>query len=471
MRRGCFERSLIVLLLAGCGSAAKPDAPVDATLSPVVLPALPAASTPRPLESPTVTLKRDLCRQSMDRASRTDPTTDRGAEPKCALAKVRDLGNETYVAVLYRGPHDWKLDGSNAAELGMTSEGDTDTFGVDFQSCGMFEYWLATIAEGRLAKTQLITEICNDGHGAAGVGEDVVTVTPGQISVARHGGSSWRWDHRERFSLPALSLLDESIGGYWAVSTNSSSTEWSWTERRGKTDWLAPRCTAREADPEAFRYALVPAFADVPALAGDAWKSVSSLEGCATSIDGEHAGEMLAGAPSPASAQLALVVAGGALFVEISDDKLVLGGSLRDELEIWHRKEPAADWSNQCLEAPVPASGTAIQLGDLSTRLLGDKTGRLLDVERAPARAGAPMRLRVALPLETAAVTVVYRDTDDGKRHARTLSSSALDAKNAATLGALHRIAPERASCEVGASRLELRMKPHTDASSPVARP
>jgi hypothetical protein len=235
--------------------------------------------------------------------------------------------------------------------------------------------------------------------------------------------------------------------------------------------WLAPRRSPTQVDPspESFVYTLVPAYESAPALRGDGWKTARSIEGCATAID-SRSGTLLSGADVPDSARLALFVAEDQLFIEVHDDKLVTDGKLRDEIEVWHRRDPSGDWAKHCLEDAAPASGTAIRMGDLSTRLVGEKVGKPLIVEQAPTRDGAPLRLRVSLPPKTHAVTVTYRDTDDGKRHSRVFASSALQANDDVTLGVLHPIEPAAATCGLSGDSLALLMTPPTAEGAPVTR-
>src|SRR5689334_8552478 len=40
---------------------------------------------------------------------------------------------------------------------------------------------------------RLIFDLCNDGYGAAGVGDDRVTVGPNRVTHTQNGGSAWRW--------------------------------------------------------------------------------------------------------------------------------------------------------------------------------------------------------------------------------------------------------------------------------------
>src|SRR5690348_9636659 len=103
MRLAPLATRMLLLLLAGCSTGPKTGAAVDATLAPAVLAGVPSPPAPLPLESHSVTLKRELCRRSIERAP-DDP------DAKCALAKVREIGDGTYVALLYRGPEAWKED-------------------------------------------------------------------------------------------------------------------------------------------------------------------------------------------------------------------------------------------------------------------------------------------------------------------------------------------------------------------------
>ncbi|MBL8743369.1 MAG: hypothetical protein JNK04_19805 [Myxococcales bacterium] len=467
MRLSPFPILVVVAFTLGCGAAPVVDPPVEAAVGVTVLASAPKSAAPLPLERPEVTLKRELCERSIERQP-TPESADDSAPPRCALVSHRDIGSGGYVALLYRGEVQYRADELEA--IGLSTEGDTDTFGIQLERCHPFEYWLASVADGHVTKPQLITAICNDGHGAAGVGEDSVTVAAQSITVSSSGGSNWRWGYTEAFSLPDLGLLRESSSGYWSVSTNTDDTQWSWNERRGSDSWSAPRCSvkASEPPPETFSHALVPSYEVAPALAGEGWKNASSLEGCATIVDGQTGGFTLSGSADPASAKLGVLAADDQLFVEVRDDKLVTEGRVRDELEVWHRVEPAGDWS-ACIDDPEPASGTAIRMGSLATRALGDASIKPLTVEAAP-RSDAVVRLRISLPPKTSAVTIVYRDTDDGKRHARVFGTSTFDAKDDVTLGRLHPIPKERASCELSGRAPALVMKHELEPNRAITR-
>jgi hypothetical protein len=69
---------------------------------------------------------------------------------------------------------------------------------------GGVEYWLL---EGDAAP-RLILQLCNDGYGAAGVGEDEVTVGNNRFVHRQYGGSASRWDETTTESLSPLRLVN-----------------------------------------------------------------------------------------------------------------------------------------------------------------------------------------------------------------------------------------------------------------------
>ena len=66
---------------------------------------------------------------------------------------------------------------------------------------GGTEYWLLGAAPLKLLA------LCNDGYGAAGVGEDHVTFGDNRMTHDEVGGSAWRWQSTEVFSLAPFRAL------------------------------------------------------------------------------------------------------------------------------------------------------------------------------------------------------------------------------------------------------------------------
>jgi len=71
---------------------------------------------------------------------------------------------------------------------------------------GGTEYWLLN-SGGKPARVLLL---CNDGYGAASVGEDSVSFSSNRMVHVENGGSSWRWDNTDTYSLAPFQLLSQS---------------------------------------------------------------------------------------------------------------------------------------------------------------------------------------------------------------------------------------------------------------------
>ena len=82
---------------------------------------------------------------------------------------------------------------------------------------GGAEYWLLAGS----AAPKRILKLCNDGYGAAGVGEDDVTVGPNQFVHRQIGGSSDRWDSTVTFSLSPFRALTERDCNYSNLSPSN----------------------------------------------------------------------------------------------------------------------------------------------------------------------------------------------------------------------------------------------------------
>jgi hypothetical protein len=69
---------------------------------------------------------------------------------------------------------------------------------------GGVEYWLLEGSE----LPRLLLRLCNDGYGAAGVGEDEVTVAENRFVHHQYGGSASRWEETTTETLSPLRLVN-----------------------------------------------------------------------------------------------------------------------------------------------------------------------------------------------------------------------------------------------------------------------
>ena len=84
---------------------------------------------------------------------------------------------------------------------------------------GGVEYWLL---EGTAPAKRLL-KLCNDGYGAAGVGEDDVTVGANRLVYTQLGGSSWRWQSTVTFTLAPWRAVTQRDCSYHNISANNGS--------------------------------------------------------------------------------------------------------------------------------------------------------------------------------------------------------------------------------------------------------
>lgn len=85
---------------------------------------------------------------------------------------------------------------------------------------GGIEYWLL---DGTAAPQEVL-KLCNDGYGAAGVGEDEVTIGPNRLVHDQSGGSAWRWDASYTFTLSPSRLIAERDCSYHNALPGSGTT-------------------------------------------------------------------------------------------------------------------------------------------------------------------------------------------------------------------------------------------------------
>jgi hypothetical protein len=75
---------------------------------------------------------------------------------------------------------------------------------------GGVEYWLL---DGKATPKQVL-QLCNDGYGSSGVGEDEVEVGPNRLVHHQYGGSAWRWSMDITYSLAPFRALTEQDCSY-----------------------------------------------------------------------------------------------------------------------------------------------------------------------------------------------------------------------------------------------------------------
>ena len=412
--------------LAGCVGLSCAPGPQVAAPSPM-LPARPAGvvAAAEPVVDAGESLRARLC----------------GARAPCGLRRTRAAGVDAEGRAL--AVVSVELGAGGAADGSFTEEAWVDQFTAAAQGqCRSVEYWLV-VGEPQAPVMQVpLLQVCNEGNGAAGLGEDTVTIAEDSLEHASFGGSNWRWSRTQRLELAPLRVREVSFDGSFALGPNRQEGGWSFDRFAGATAWYSPPCDragdrpleVEEALQVEFSYSAIPAVAmDAAFVAG--WKQ-TGLGACALTLG------------TDTDARVRVVAAGAtALYVEIEDDQVTRG----DRLELWLADE-AASYMDHCL-ADEPAGLRAWEIDVRDGRVVaghGRPAVAGLTVER-----GEGLRLRLAPREGFAAVSVVYVDRDDGEAQARRLATSALVPGRRETLGRLETIDAAAASCAVVAGRLE----------------
>ena len=136
-----------------------------------------------------------------------------GQRPGCKVTRMTEAGKDgegkaLAVVELHLALADRPAE---APEEGCLSSSDSD------ERDGGIEYWLIRAGE---APVRLMS-LCNDGYGAAGVGEDEVTIGNNRLIHDQSGGSAWRWEEIVTYSLSPYRELTERTCSFHTLTPNS----------------------------------------------------------------------------------------------------------------------------------------------------------------------------------------------------------------------------------------------------------
>lgn len=290
---------------------------------------------------------------------------------------------------------------------------------------------------------ELLDESC------AGDGS-VFVAGPNRIVHQQRSESNWVYvTTRTWAALPELRLIETS---WLELYKGTGSSQLTTVGKHTKVSWTMPDCSpagelpdVRSPGPIEYRYTVIPVAAD-PGAFRPSWMS-ARFPGEAlviTSAGGD--GYVVSGRPgAPSDAQMrVLALSARELVIEIDDDRIVAGNPSwvkEDHLELWVG-DTLPRYSDLCVhrsaEALLPdAVGTPVGRawqwgirasdGAVFAAAGHDDRPGMPSVERATiARNGrnAVIRFRIALPAAFGSVTIVYSDTDDGRRQKRLIGTS-----------------------------------------------
>lgn len=438
--------STSLALVAACSAA---PAPVSATAVSVATPSESSEPGPKPIAVPVprADLSGLLC----------------NGRPRCKITSSTDAGADAegntlqVVALSLR-----------ASEEGSSDDEEQPPEDEDSPRCEPIEHWLiASNEQGFIEQSaSLLLELCNDGYGASGIGEDQISVESGVLRHLQIGGSAWRWSSERTLRLSPMRLEQSDSGGSWTLGPNISETRWDWTTLSGTTSWFSPPCDAQGApDPSAdgeppYQYTTIPQLDLGEPFLAHQWKELS-LGACAAQTDASgKGGYLLRGSEGePQDARLS-VVAGSSteLVINVEDDQWQSDkGAIdkQDHLQLWLGTQ-AYSYGDHCLERG-PASkpkGYAVSMSEGQVLPIGNSKSRDPKPKVELARSERGVRLKVTLPTGTKAVTVAYADSDTKGKVERIIATSELKVSDPATLGGMERVSAEVMRCVAQGDKL-----------------
>ncbi|MEO1226769.1 MAG: hypothetical protein AAFX92_21340 [Pseudomonadota bacterium] len=250
-------------------------------------------------------------------------------------------------------------------ELGFAAEDGPDDggWGCRFDADGYEggrEYWLVT--DDGVPPDRLAT-ICNDGYGAAMVGEDYLAFGDNRMDQERYGGSAWRWVDAISMSLRPRRLLTHYLcSAYGPWTRNVAATDWrravtwyAWSPAspEDETEWC-PALDPTEAQPVVPEPYLLGAM--VPGYeVGGLSRSIAVIGSCGLHL-ADAEGPKVPDEPSLASLAVVALSDTDALTVRmvvaVSRDLLASAGDIR--LDVARAEYEALDWLAGEREEPSP---------------------------------------------------------------------------------------------------------------------
>ncbi len=332
--------------------------------------------------------------------------------------------------------------------------------------CEAEEYWL--LRGGKV--TQLLLALCNDGYGASGIGEDSVEVGSNRITHTRFGGAGQRWTETRTLQLSPLEELKRNERSFFAGSPDQTTERtWEAWRLRGTVEVSAPDCEEdAEAAPAPYgkddlSLPMLPRVAMDAAYVKEGWKR-TGLGDCALA-----ARFLVLGGKGPIRDDelKALLVAPDTVIIEVRDDRWTGPGKkwlADDHVELWLGTTPPEEL-NTC--AAPGAEQQAVQWG---IRIADDQVfpahgapAQPLGVEKVELREGKVLvgyRLKVTLPGPASALSVLYSDSDSGKKQERLLATSPLKFARPETLNPVREVSAEEATCVARDGALRVVVKP-----------
>ncbi len=247
------------------------------------------------------------------------------------------------------------------------------------------EIWLSTFG-GILSEHKKLFELCNDGYGAAKIGEDSVVIDKQHITYRQFGGSNDRWVWARSYTLPQLNYAATTLCDY-RTNTSGGHIHLLNYETGAFTSGYSPQesddsqssfidCNKDDLNAAKPKYKAMDT-KQISSYLGIKLGDIKSLGRCATtltSLPSPHQGYIIYGQDDGKDVEVR--------FLKINDDKLWV--DIRDDGRTFNTTD---NWANDdrieiwWLDQKQMLSKTSVDIEDVPRRALRQFAVRLSDLK------------------------------------------------------------------------------------------
>jgi len=326
--------------------------------------------------------------------------------------------------------------------------------------CEATEWWLSRPDK----PAQLLVSTCNDGRGA--VRGEKVEVGDNRVGYTRTGGRRGeQWTTTLGLQLSPLRLLSEYEETRWVSPSTKEKKEevsfWDSETLSGEVGRAPSECQLGESSLGKRNLKYLPQVQVEKSYLEGGWKQ-AALGACQL----EASDFLLGGDKVTATGDIglrALLVAEDTLLLEVEDDTWT-GPSDKplddDHLELWLAPElPQALTScGEPTEEQLPVQWN-IRIADGQVSPAFGSPKQKLQVERVSLPDAKSSRLKVKLPTPFRGISVVYSDSDKGKKPETRVATSQLIPGRPELLNPVRVVFPEEATCTVKDGMLSIQWR------------
>jgi hypothetical protein len=335
--------------------------------------------------------------------------------------------------------------------------------------CHPYRYTLVASKGSELRALALLTESCIQFEERGAHGGHTTDVDR-EKQIFREARAASVWGDAGGNTIVEIGLDPLRVVSLGKDGQDVQDWTWSWDAFEGKATWSAIDCKAqargggpddgpeKESPTYTIAGVLIPSVSLADDFIANRWRT-TRLGRCAALVDGGQRGHTVHGSVgSPGDATLRAVLTEGVesptLFVEVSDDRFVGPGRnwvTDDHLELWVGEAKLGEERVCSQESTEWIAHWGIRVSDGAVLPAHGGPPPLVGVERVVVEHTA--RFKIPMPERRGdRLTVIYSDSDDGRRQKSLIATSELRFGDPGTPGDSH---ATNTSCTVKGSELQ----------------